>query len=474
VKREPVAVSRIVLAGAACALFCAVIVRAVLSRIASHYVPFVYSRLSPIVYVHYHLPSISSDWHTVVAALVLWSGAVLAILTAIAHTNRTRGVVSIALAAQAVMLALFVTTPVPIDSDQFAYVGYGDAVLQTQNPYKPSALRPSATLAQERAAEIWGNPIVPDRYGPLWTLTNAAFLWPFRHDSLETQTLALRVLAALAAIASTLLIAIVAKGRTRELAVAGFGLSPLVIIEAGAGAHNDVYMLFFALAAILAIRRNHLLLAALFLGASIAIKFAYAPLAIPFLAYVYRRSGRLGATLMAAAAAAAPTVFCALIFGIRSSLLLPLFAARSGGSVIAHLSALHRLGATAIDAVLIAGIGVAMLVASRQILQHRPPFASLAALIVPIWLLADKIEPWYALLVSPLLLMPGYGGIAIVFGITSGSLLMLSGAFQDRYPSGATIALAIALSLIAYAFLRRNGRAPASVRRRVKTPNAPA
>jgi alpha-1,6-mannosyltransferase len=442
---------RSVAIGFAAVFLFAFAMRFILTSMASHFVPFERTRLRPIAFVHYRLPFIIKDWHEVLLVVSVWSALLLGVLTYLARSRSTDVAPAVFIVTQVILLALLVTAPLPIDSDQFAYVGYGAAVMNRENPYRPAELPANAPRVQRRIAAHWGNPIQPDRYGPIWTLLNAALLWPVRDRPVEQQTFVLRCAAAAAAIVSSLLIAAsVENRRRRRIALAAFTLSPLVIIEAGSGAHNDMYMIVCAAAAVYALRRDRLLIGALFLGLAIGIKFAYAPLAVPLLAYVYRCTRSMTATLGAALGVVAPVLLSGSFFGVRASLVWPVIGATSGGSVLASLPHLDRMNHEATDALLAAAIAVATLLASWRILRGLAPYAMLTAVLVMTWCYANKIEAWYGILLTPMLVTPMDACPALFYGVTTGSLLMLSGAFLNVYPAGLTLASATALSLAAY------------------------
>jgi hypothetical protein len=439
-------------------LVCAIGVFATLYELRERYVPFERSALPPLHFVHYRLPYAHVDLYWVWLAATLWAGALLLTLVLLRRARQLRNL-RVIIALQALLLLTFVFAPMPLDSDQYAYVGYGSAVLHGESPYAPKTLPRSATVNQLRVAVIWGNPIFRDRYGPLWTLANAAFLAPLRGTSVEFQVIWLRFLAALAAIGCTLLIWTgITDSHMRAVAAAAFALNPLPVIEIGGGAHNDVLMVLCCLGAVYALQRRHPATAALLLGASIAIKFAYVPLVLPLLAYVYVHWRRISLLFLTLVLAAAPTLICALAFGLRTSLLAEVAFAQSHGNVIAHLPLLDRLPHDAVYLAVVTLLATAVLVATWRVLKRQAAYAELATALVLTWLFADKIESWYALLLTPLVLVPGDTGIALFFGITCASLAMLSGSFLNFYPAAATIALAILLWMLCYAAFTKAGR----------------
>jgi hypothetical protein len=451
-----------VAASAAC--LCALAVFAILARMAAHYVPFDHTALQPIVFVHYRLPGIQASSGEIALSVGLWSAALLAMLSLSLRRAEVRTGTAVLVAMQALLLAIFALGPLPLDSDQFAYAGYGAAVLHGANPYKPAPLPANASLAQRRVAAHWHDPLVPDRYGPVWTLLNAGILAPVQRASLEAQTLTLRCWAAIAATICSLLIAQLLRGkRLQNVAVAAFALSPLVVLESANGAHNDVFMVLFALAALVALQREWFFTAAVLLGLAIGSKFAYGPLALPFLAYVYARTRRPGAVLIAMLNIAAPIVLCAMFFGLRASLIAPVLSATHAGSVPSQLPFLQPLGKRTVDTLLFAAIVAGAAFAARQILRRRQASASLIVTIALTWLAADKLEPWYGFLATPLLLA-GDPGIAVFFGITSGSLVILYGSLLGTLPSVTALEVAGAVTALAYVLLKGNDRPSPSPR----------
>ncbi|HTX03943.1 MAG TPA: hypothetical protein VMD07_09705 [Candidatus Acidoferrales bacterium] len=438
---------------------CAITVSIILAHIGSSYVPFDRSGFAPLVFIHYRLPAAKVDLRGIAPALLIWAVAFFAILSVLRRRSNDRRVLAAILASQAALLVIALASPVPLDSDQYAYVGFGAAVESHANPYHPALLPSNASSVRERVASHWGDPLVPDAYGPLFTLGDGLVLWPFRTMSLGLQAHVLRLLAALAALVSSLLIAgTVRDARWRAVSVAAFALNPLVILETANGAHNDIFMVACVLGSAYLLSRNAFARSGFLLGCAIAIKFAYAPLIVPFAAYTYLRTRKAIGVLGAIVCVAAPIVLSAAPFGLRNSIVAPLATRRV--DVLDHLPLFDRLGPHVSFGLLAAAIAACALLASVQILRDRLAASSapLIALLLLTWLFADKIEPWYAIVLTPVLLLAGYGGVATFAGVSTAALIMLSGSFLDVYPT--TLALAVAVLLVLglrYAVADRSG-----------------
>lgn len=445
-------------AGAIAMLASAIVVAVALAHVANAYVPFDQTRLAPLVFVHYRLPLARPGFREIAWALAAWTGAFFAVLVALRRLAPGARPILAILLGQVVLLAIFLVSPLPLDSDQYAYVGYGAAVDANANPYRPAPLPHDASIARERVAAHWGNPQLRDPYGPLWTLADGYVLWPFRAMSLDVQARVLRLCAALAAVGSSLLIAATVKDpRRRATSVAAFALNPLVVLETANGAHNDIFMVACALGAAYLLRRDLLAAAGIVLGCAIATKFAYAPLVVPFAAYAWTRSRKVIGVVVSLVALAIPIALSSARFGVTNSLTRPLVTYK--GNVLEHLPLLDRVDPHLTSYALLAAIVACALLGAVQILRGRIAAAGepLMALLLFTWLFADKIEPWYALLLAPLVLL-GPTGVAVFAGLSAASLVMLSGSFLNAFPTALTLIVAVLLAVgLRYAVAERSG-----------------
>jgi hypothetical protein len=146
--------------------------------------------------------------------------------------------------------------------DVFGYVAYGRlAALYDLNPYiwPPSAIARDAVLPW--VADVWRT--YPAPYGPAWLDVQWLMARTFVGASVFDEAMAYRLLANLLLLAN-LALAWVALGRLtnfnftqRTTALAALAWNPLVLLEIGANAHNDVFMVTFSLLAIVLLARSN-------------------------------------------------------------------------------------------------------------------------------------------------------------------------------------------------------------------------
>ncbi len=183
-------------------------------------------------------------------------------------------------------------------ADVYAYVAFG----LSPHPYRPNdALLP---LANRAIALLWGRPLVPCPYGPVWLALAHAIASPGR--SLAANVFAFRGvgLAALAASIAALL------ALRKPVTAALFALDPTLWQLYVAEAHNDVVGIALVLAA-LAIRRRSLGAAMLLVALAGAVK-------LPFLligAVAFASAPAWRARLIPAALAACGGVALSLALG---------------------------------------------------------------------------------------------------------------------------------------------------------------
>ncbi len=207
--------------------------------------------------------------------------------------NRT--VVAIAASACAIMLvAALATRRMAAGIDLYLNVGYGQLGL---GAYAPPALAfPDEFVAINR---LWGVPILPATYGPLWLLLAKAIAQT--GHSLAAQLQAFRIAGALAFLGCIPLLR-AAGARAAEVAV--FALNPALIFAFVVDAHNDIFPLALALAALATgARRPFVALAFAVAAGSMKLPFALAAcLAFAQLDDRRRRVGFCVATIVLALA----------------------------------------------------------------------------------------------------------------------------------------------------------------------------
>jgi hypothetical protein len=392
------------------------------------------------------------EWRLTAAILTFWSVVYAVALLRTIALPLTRRVAVVIIALQCVLLTIVLANRIPFNSDQYVYVAYGDLVDAGQNPYAPPlktlpdlppAIAPVSTVwsINQGAADAPQRVVVRDRYGPFFTLAAGAVLFPFHDASAETQALVLRVTAAIACAACSLLLALWSlRRRATALPLAAFALSPAIIAQTAQGAHNDIYALFFALAAAYALTLNRSLLAGLALSASIGVKLSFAPFALPLIAYVIARRGPRNGIIVIAAIAA-PLVLFAVPFGLHHALLQPVTDLQkfNGPRIVStvHDAMRHlprslrldeRLLQLAYDAAL---IGCTLAATYRAARRHSVWAAGAAMLFLTYF--AGNLEPWYVMILVPLLLVPEAWAAPLFIGTSLASQIFQGNDFVERF-----------------------------------------
>ncbi len=181
-------------------------------------------------------------------------------------------------------------------SDAFNYIGYGRAAVE-------HGLNPYTTHLQAIAHDpvfpfvtwpVWNNP-----YGPLSTLS----FYPLALLSIPQALWVVKLAVALASLGCVAVVGWCARelGRPPVAAMLFFGLNPLLLVYAVGGAHNDVFIMLFVLAGVLAVLRGRDRLAGAALVGAAAVKIT-GGLLLPFAlaASRRRRSMVIGAALAVA------------------------------------------------------------------------------------------------------------------------------------------------------------------------------
>lgn len=251
----------------------------------------------------------------------LREGAVIAFCGCYALALRCAGDLSARRLSVAIVLAHLAALLAPplLSGDVFGYVGFARlGVVHGLNPYLASA----SAAPNDPIHPLLGWTNVTTPYGPLFTLFSEALVplgiagavWTFK------------VLAALTSLATVAVIWRLAgrMGASPRRAIAFYGLNPLVIVYAVAGAHNEtLFGLLIAAGALLIVAGSEVRGGIALAGAA-AIK-ASAGLVLPFALLGARRRRR-------ASAAVAASLAAALVVGI--AVFGPHLASLTGGWLI--------------------------------------------------------------------------------------------------------------------------------------------
>jgi hypothetical protein len=215
------------------------------------------------------------------------------------HEKRER-LVNVILGSTALVLTgIALTAPAMESADLYSYVG----LALSANPYDPSAtpfLGDAAIISR-----LWGTPLLPSPYGPLWLLISKAVVVPL--GSLTAQLFALRLLE-LACLAACLLIL---RGlKVNRAVIALIAINPAVYDLFVAEGHNDIVGVALLLGAMLARPRSRFLAIALAAAAGL-IKLPFAFLAM----LVFVPESPVLRRLLLGVAPAVVTVAVSAVFG---------------------------------------------------------------------------------------------------------------------------------------------------------------
>jgi hypothetical protein len=285
--------------------------------------------------------------------------------------------------------------PPLFSGDVFGYIGFARlGVLHGISPYNHGANAASGDAIVPYLG--WHDVTTP--YGPLFTLLTYALV-PL---GIAGALWALKVLAVLTSLATVVLVWLIAKrlGRSPGVAVAIYGLNPLVLIFAVSGAHNETLFGMFVAAGALWVLSGREQLAGISLVGATALK-ASAGLILPFALIGTAQRRRLALSMLAALAVV--IVLAGAVFGTRVLAAAGALATEqrqvavhSIPSEISRLLGLGRL-APGVRITFLVAFAVALLAALRSTLRGSwwldcYAWATLALLACSGWLL-----PWYGL-----------------------------------------------------------------------------
>jgi hypothetical protein len=250
----------------------------------------------PLVPLDLYVP----DWDG--ALLLLLAGVQCIALASIYRTLRNRTIgpgASAVLAATCLTLfAVAFTTRSTTSADIYLYVGLAHLGAAAYSP-------PDTPLAGEFASinRMWGRPLYPSAYGPVWVLLSSAIV--HLGSSLAAQLAIFRTLGALAlGVCIRVLFAL----RVAPAVIALFALNPALVEQFVANGHNDLIPLAFTLGALVAARRGALAVAVLFVAAAGASKLPFALIGCLVFTGIADLRRRIVASAAAVALALAVTV----------------------------------------------------------------------------------------------------------------------------------------------------------------------
>lgn len=258
---------------------------------------------------------------TVVAVVIVTTIATCLAAYRLALTLRARGwsEAPAILTAQAAALLSLSTFSVTLNPDPYYYVYIGRLVgIFHLNPYHVFTTLDFRDPISAKLFRLYGFPTLPDNYGPLWTLLVGAIAYLQLHASLALQYWSQRLIAVIAAVLLTLAVLRILKGHPDALRrVNAMAFHPLMALETAVNGHNDVVMVMFSVWAFVFVDANPLI-AACFLGASIAVKYLSIVL-VPFvLVRAFRRGLKTGTACGAIVIAVPLAAIAPFWFGPRT------------------------------------------------------------------------------------------------------------------------------------------------------------
>lgn len=223
---------------------------------------------------------------------------------------------SLVFAAGAGFLLILAVAPVMLSSDVYFYALYGRILsVHGASPYLDAINYPPS----DPFGHLLEGQYLPSWYGPLWTLICAG-VTRVTGENVGVTILAFRLLAVGAALVTAGLIWLALRRLDPERATQGLVLflwNPLMILETGLSAHNDVIMLSFVLFAISLHLRGWKAMAVVALTLSALVKFLTGMLIPLYIWLVLRESQSWGARarFLARSGLAAGAIAVMAIFG---------------------------------------------------------------------------------------------------------------------------------------------------------------
>lgn len=346
---------------------------------------------------------------------------------------------------------LLVFVPPSLSIDLLSYVSHGYiATTLNGNPHvDPSSSVAQTSLGPELARYGW-RPVHPaSPYGPLWTRVEAAVVRVF--DGVWNQLIAMKLVLVAASFGSALLIWKILGDVRPEHQLVGtlaYLWNPLIVVEVAAEGHNDLFMVFFILLALLLTIRGRGSggLVAMVLG----VLTKYVPLLFMPMQVVYLWRARSTTTRFAkqisvgvvAAAILATVLFTGLWVGTATFGAVRAAAepGSSGSTRTMVELALSRIGTWSVESIVddvvmfafaVLTFVVASFVKGKGDLLRACAIVSLAYVFVA----SASYWPWYAVLPAALLAMtPTTNALVLLFAVSLGS--RLSGPLDVLFVDG--------------------------------------
>lgn len=349
-----------------------------------------------------HLAAAQPEGHRALPYLAVHLGLTALMLVAW-RTLRTPGELRVALAAGLAMRAVLIPVAPFTTTDVERYLWDGAVLLAGRDPYALTPLAPALDALRATVPLPLDHLDVSTCYPP-----TGIFLFAL---AALTHTHALLAWKALCAAASSLTAYAIARhlrdsARPHDMVLAAW--SPVLILEAGVGAHLETFSVLFVAAAVALLARRRLALSALCAGMAVSVKLL--PIFVTMtLALRSRRPVWYGALAMAPVAL---TMAVAEVMGLTAFGSLPnmaenwSFASPLWSALYHHFSEEH--GAIRVGLALAALLGVTLASLRRDVGAAARDALTVQVAVSPV------MYPWYgAPLAAAAAMAPGYTALAV-------------------------------------------------------------
>ena len=291
---------------------------------------------------------------------------------------------------------LLIATPDITSNDSERYLWDGAVAAAGFDPYTTPP--DSHEVAEIR--ELWPTPAEHVKYATIYPPASIALFAIAASAGPNIGPWVWKAMVIAASIASLLLMAGILARRKLSHHLSLFALSPLLILEAGVGAHIDTFSVLAICAAIFAFDRARWLVTGLCLGIGAAIKFFPIVIAGPL---ILASRPKDGATLLLGALGFVVAIYAtAFSIGYTPIGIIGEFLEkwRFGSPIFTALESLT--GGRVLLAIIVILAGLMLLLAAIAARRNRLVLAMTLALATPLTL-SPAVFPWYLCLLVPML-----------------------------------------------------------------------
>ncbi len=318
------------------------------------------------------------------------------------------------------VLPLFFAPPLA-SGDVYAYGYYGRLVaVHGENPY---TVREDAQIRDVYLDATYAKHPFQTNYGPLWTSLEADIM-RVAGNSLQRGVFLFRSIAVISFLASVALLWLMLPENYRDRRLLLFAWNPYVLFEVGNNAHNDMFMMVWAILAVFAFQRKWHVFSLLSLSIATLVKFVPLFLLPVFLLVMLREKPKRRILLHAGVGAAVAFIFAIIAFlpfwsGLATFRLMAMLGATFSLPVYHPLLLLAWLfqvtiipnpatAATVVHAIGIVGFAITLFWIARMAWRSFGKELPTAALLYFSGFLVFAMsfyQPWYLLWVIPLIVL---------------------------------------------------------------------